>query len=139
MDSIQRPSGNPTSEEGRNPAPAPRIQVPMGEPLEAYQPPASTRLEPVTVETPAVPIWAQRLLLVIEVVVAVWAGMLLTVLPWTPYWASNPLLHKFPILKAVLLNNFVRGVLSGIGLIDIWIGVWDAVSYRDTPRKQDRK
>jgi hypothetical protein len=108
----------------------------MGEPLEAYRPPASTRLEPVTVETPAVPIWAQRLLLVIEVVVAVWAGMLLTVLPWTPYWASNPLLYKLPFLKPLLLNNFVRGVLSGIGLIDIWIGVWDAVSYRDTPRKQ---
>jgi hypothetical protein len=139
MDPSQMPGGNSTSSE-RQPTstPAPRIQMPMGEPLEAYQPPAN-RLEPVAVETPSVPVWAQRLLLVIEVVVAVWAGMLLTVLPWTPYWASNPLLYRLPLLKVILLNNFVRGVLSGIGLIDIWIGVWDAVSYRDAPSKQPRK
>lgn len=138
MDSSQRPGANPASDE-RQPTstPAPRIQIPMGEPLEAYRPPANANLE--IVETPQVPVWVQRLLLVIEVVVAVWAGMLLTVLPWTPYWASNPLLYKFPLLKMVLLNNFVRGILSGIGLIDIWIGVWDAVSYRDTPRKQARQ
>jgi hypothetical protein len=25
----------------------------------------------------------------------------------------------------------VKGVITGIGLIDIWIGIWEAVHYRD--------
>jgi hypothetical protein len=28
-------------------------------------------------------------------------------------------------------NNFVRGAISGIGIIDLWIGIWEAVHYRD--------
>ncbi len=42
------------------------------------------------------PLWAQRLLLVVEVAVAVWAGLLVMVLPWTRLWTQNPLLAHWP-------------------------------------------
>jgi len=77
------------------------------------------------------PVWAQRLLLVVEVAVAVWAGMLVMVLPWTRLWTENPLLAAWPTLKFILAQNFVRGIISGIGLVDVWIGISDAVHYRD--------
>lgn len=77
------------------------------------------------------PVWAQRLLLVIEVAIAVWAGMLVMALPWTRLWTENPLFAGLPSIKYILNHNFVRGMISGVGLVDIWIGISDAVHYRD--------
>jgi hypothetical protein len=77
------------------------------------------------------PVWAQRLLLVVEVAVAVWAGMLVMVLPWTRLWTENPLLAAWPSVKFMLDQSFVRGLISGIGLVDVWMGVSEAVHYRD--------
>jgi hypothetical protein len=77
------------------------------------------------------PVWAQRLLLVVEVAIAVWAGMLVMVLPWTRLWTENPLLAGWPTIKLILNQTFVRGMISGIGLVDVWIGISDAVHYRD--------
>jgi hypothetical protein len=76
------------------------------------------------------PLWARRLLLVIEVAISVWAGMLVIVLPWTRLWTENPLLSGYPDLRYVLNLSFVRGMISGIGLVDIWMGVSDASRYR---------
>lgn len=77
------------------------------------------------------PVWAQRLLLVVEVAVAVWAGMLVMLLPWTRLWTENPLLAAWPSVKFILEQNFVRGLISGIGLVDVWMGISEAVHYRD--------
>ena len=77
------------------------------------------------------PVWAQRLLLVIEVAIAVWAGMLVMVLPWTRLWTENPFLVAWPSVKLIFDHSFVRGMISGVGLVDVWIGISDAVHYRD--------
>jgi hypothetical protein len=77
------------------------------------------------------PVWAQRLLLVVEVAIAVWAGILVMALPWTRLWTENPLLAGWPSIKFILGQSFVRGMISGIGLIDVWMGISDAVHYRD--------
>ena len=36
-----------------------------------------------------------------------------------------------PRVAAFLHNGAVRGIISGLGLIDIWIGISEAVHYRD--------
>ncbi|MDR3762603.1 MAG: hypothetical protein P4M01_00755 [Acidobacteriota bacterium] len=77
------------------------------------------------------PLWAQRLLLVIEVAIAIWAGMLVIVLPWTRLWTENPLLSSVSSLKYLLNEPFVRGMISGVGLVDVWMGFSDALHYRD--------
>jgi hypothetical protein len=77
------------------------------------------------------PLWAQRLLLGIEVAISVWTGILVLVLPWTSLWTENPLLSTVPGLKLALNFTFVRGLISGVGVVDIWIGVADALHYRD--------
>jgi hypothetical protein len=77
------------------------------------------------------PVWAQRLMLGLEVAICLWTGILVLVLPWTHLWTDNPLLAPWPALKSILDLNFVRGMISGLGLMDIWMGVSDAVHYRD--------
>jgi hypothetical protein len=83
------------------------------------------------ISSPHPPVWAQRLLLAIEVSIAIWTGILVLVLPWTYLWTENPLLAAWPTLKLVLNLTFVRGMISGVGVVDIWMGVSDALHYRD--------
>lgn len=83
------------------------------------------------------PVWMQRTFLVIYVLFCIEIGMLLTVIPWTRLWTDNALVTGFPTLKMILSHNFVRGMATGIGLLDIWLGIWEAVHYKDhrpTPR-----
>lgn len=90
-------------------------------------------------ETPAIvrpqakpkAVWRRRSTLVLFVVLCVWMGMVLAVVPWTPTWTENSILKDFPQVRFFLLNNFVRGAVSGIGLLDIWLGIWEAVQYRE--------
>jgi hypothetical protein len=83
------------------------------------------------ISPPHPPVWAQRLLLGIEVSIAIWTGILVLVLPWTRLWTENPLLAAWPTLKLVLNLTFVRGMISGVGVADIWMGVSDALHYRE--------
>jgi hypothetical protein len=78
--------------------------------------------------------WLQRVWLVVFVLFCLEVGILLTVLPWTRLWSDNALLNGFPMVKQFLNNNFVRGIVSGLGLVDIWMGVVEAVTYRERSR-----
>jgi hypothetical protein len=78
--------------------------------------------------------WLQRLWLVVFVLFCLEVGIILTVLPWTRLWTDNSLLVSFPALKEFLDYGFVRGLVSGLGLIDIWMGVVEAVTYRESSR-----
>jgi hypothetical protein len=78
------------------------------------------------------PLWLRRVKLVGVVAICIWLGMTLVALPWTRWWTENSLLLSYPALASVLQRNFVRGVISGIGLIDVWLGVWEAVRYRES-------
>jgi hypothetical protein len=76
-------------------------------------------------------VWLHRISLVIFVIFCIELGMLLAVLPWTPVWVNNGLVAAYPLLKSILQQNFVRGLVTGFGLVDIWIGIWEAVHYSD--------
>lgn len=78
-----------------------------------------------------VAIWIDRMALVIRVVFYIELGMLLAVLPWTRLWTDNGLVASLPKLREIMQMNFVRGLVTGIGLVDIWIGIWEAVRYRE--------
>jgi hypothetical protein len=78
------------------------------------------------------PVWLQRVSLCVLVLFCIYLGILVMVLPWsTRLWDHNALMAAYPWLSSILHNGAVRGVISGIGLIDIWIGVSEAVHYRD--------
>ena len=78
------------------------------------------------------PIWLQRLSLFVLVLFCVYLGVLVMILPWwTRVWDHNLFIQSHPALAAVLHTGAVRGLISGLGLLDIWIGVSEAVHYRD--------
>ncbi len=80
----------------------------------------------------AAPVWLQRVSLFVLVLFCVYLGVLVMVLPWwTRVWDQNLYFQSHPALAAVLQNGAVRGLISGVGLLDIWIGVSEAVHYRD--------
>ncbi len=67
--------------------------------------------------------WAQRIWLVVFVIFCLEVGLLLVVLPWTQFWTSNRLLVFLPWLRPIMEHSFVRGAVSGLGLLDLWIGI----------------
>ncbi len=78
------------------------------------------------------PVWLQRLSLLVLVLFCVYLGVLVMVLPWwSRIWDHNAFIQARPILRAILHNGAVRGLISGLGLLDIWIGISEAVHYRD--------
>jgi len=50
-------------------------------------------------------------------------GALLLYLPWTAYWEQNYFLSHFPALLPVLLHPSFRGIVSGIGALDIILAI----------------
>jgi hypothetical protein len=78
------------------------------------------------------PIWLQRLSLFVLVLFCVYLGVLVMVLPWwTRIWDHNELINSRPALAAVLHIGAVKGLISGLGMLDIWIGISEAIHYRD--------
>jgi hypothetical protein len=78
-----------------------------------------------------VQIWMHRISVFLFVLISAVAGVLLIILPWTPEWTDNYLLLSFPALRSVVSNGFFRGICSGLGLLDIWIGFWEALHYHE--------
>jgi hypothetical protein len=76
-------------------------------------------------------VWMHRISVFLFVLISAVAGVLLIILPWTPEWTDNYLLLSFPALRSVVSNGFFRGLCSGLGLLDIWIGFWEALHYHE--------
>ena len=76
-------------------------------------------------------LWRARLFLVEFVFVCLVIGILLITAPWTPLWTTNSLLAGFPRVRELLMNDFVRGLISGLGLVDIGLAVAEVVRYRE--------
>ena len=55
-------------------------------------------------------------------------GLVLLVIPWSAFWERNYFAQLFPPLQALITNYFVRGAVSGIGLINLTVGLTELVS-----------
>jgi hypothetical protein len=86
---------------------------------------------PVDLPRSAVQLWLHRTSVFLFVLISAVAGVLLVILPWTPEWTDNYLLLWFPWLRTVVTTGFFRGLCSGLGLLDIWIGFWEALHYHE--------
>jgi hypothetical protein len=93
----------------------------LGPPLEAETRPSHGPVQ----------VWMHRISVFLFVLISAVAGVLLIILPWTPEWTDNYLLMSFPALRTVVSNGFFRGLCSGLGLLDIWIGFWEALHYHE--------
>jgi hypothetical protein len=91
---------------------------------------------PVLVMPPPKPekpreVWTQRIRLAVYVLFCLEVGIILTWCPWTKLWNENSLLLSFPRLREFMALGFVRGAISGLGLVNIWMGIAEAIRYRE--------
>ena len=44
-------------------------------------------------------------------------------LPWSTFWERNYFVYVWPVLHPLLTNNFVRGAVSGLGVLNLVAGL----------------
>ena len=51
------------------------------------------------------------------------AGLFFTLVPWTRVWTLNPWLHNSVTVGMLADNPYIRGFVSGFGVIHLIVGV----------------
>ena len=92
---------------------------------------------------------SSRLSVVFYIIVCLEIGIVLTVLPWVPHgwlglsdWGSNYFLllaaHKTGYgVQRFVASGWVRGAVSGIGIVNLAMGFWELLHFRQTVRLLD--
>lgn len=97
---------------------------PIGEPEAGSTTPHRTH--------PRIPRWLERAELFLRVLLRMYIGLALCYAPWSrTFWDQNPLFAQFPAIETLALLGAVRGIVSGLGLLNLWIAFRDAIRHRD--------
>ncbi len=79
-----------------------------------------------------IPRWLVRLELFLRVMLRMYIGLAVCYAPWShTFWDLNPIFLQFPTLGTIAMNGAVRGMVSGLGLLNLWIAFQDAIRHRD--------
>jgi hypothetical protein len=65
------------------------------------------------------------------------AGLFFIVVPWTRLWTINPLLHSTAAMSMLAGNPFIRGFVSGFGVIHLIIGIKDLIRISNERRRAE--
>ena len=55
-------------------------------------------------------------------------GIALLVVPWSSFWDRNYFAAAVPLIHTIIKNNFVRGAVSGLGVINLASGCFELIS-----------
>jgi hypothetical protein len=100
--------------------------VPVQAPVQAPVPVSVSRASPSVAR-----VWLRRIGVLLFVFLCATLGVMLMILPWRPEWSDNPLLLPYPTLRAIVASGFARGVSTGLGVLNVWIGFWEAIQYQE--------
>jgi hypothetical protein len=65
-------------------------------------------------------------------------GALLLYLPWSNFWEQNYFLIHFPVFMRFALHPSVRGLVSGLGVLDIFVALGLLQSRAEAPSAASR-
>ena len=78
-----------------------------------------------------------KLTVIVYILICFEVGFMLVVLPWLPaYWDDNFFLYfitgklNSPGLQSFLTSGWMKGLVTGLGLVNIAAGVWDIFKFR---------
>jgi hypothetical protein len=66
---------------------------------------------------------AHRFLRVVILLVWLELGMVLVLVPWSEIWEANYFLYQYPGFGLVAKNAFLRGAISGLGLLNVLFSI----------------
>ncbi len=94
---------------------------------------------PVPVRTPEYR-WYHKMYAVLFVTFCLEVGIFLLVFPWTDYWDTN----YFSSLLSVSWrhywdNTYIRGAISGLGVVNLYIAIVEAFRLRRFARPEWRR
>jgi hypothetical protein len=55
-------------------------------------------------------------------------GIALLVVPWSSFWDRNYFAEAVPLIHTIIRNNFVRGAVSGLGVVNLAAGLAELIS-----------
>jgi hypothetical protein len=92
---------------------------------------------------------SSRLSVIFYIILCLEIGVVLTVLPWVPHgwfglsdWGNNYFLllaaHKTGYgVQRFVASGWVRGAVSGLGILNIAMGAWEIINFRRTVQALD--
>jgi hypothetical protein len=98
---------------------------------------SSSNLEtPPSAEPQRIPHWLQQAERFLRVIVRIYIGLVVCLVPWfPPLWDANPLFSGSPTLENLVTNGAVRGVVSGLGLLNLWLALREILHGPDSGNK----
>jgi len=79
-----------------------------------------------------IPRWLVRIELFVRVMLRMYIGLAICYAPWWhSFWDQNPIFLRFPALGSIAVTGAARGLVSGLGLLNLWIAFQDAIRHRD--------
>lgn len=66
------------------------------------------------------------------------AGLLLVLIPWSPFWDRNYLAQLVPGLTGLITSNYVRGAVTGLGLVNLWAALGELTDLFSARASSDR-
>jgi len=64
-----------------------------------------------------------RLLRVVLLLAWLEMGLVLILVPWSEFWETNYFLYQYPLLGFFVKNAFVRGAISGLGIMNVFLAL----------------
>jgi len=92
---------------------------------------------------------SSKLSVIFYIILCLEIGIVLTVLPWVPHgwlglsdWGNNYFLllaaHKAGYgVQRFIASGWVRGAVSGLGIVNLTMGIWELVHFRQRVRALD--
>lgn len=96
------------------------------------EPESKSGQEPGASHPQRIPHWLVRMELYLRVLLRMYIGLAICYAPWSQmFWDQNPIFVQMPTLAIYAANGAVRGIISGLGLLNIWIAIQDAIRHRN--------
>ena len=100
------------------------------------QPPApdETPHAPIAVPPPTYH-WYQKVSALVFITFCLEIGLYLSIVPWTDSWDSNYFSGLLPKMKPFWDNLYVRGAVSGLGVVNLYISLVEIFRLRRFARR----
>jgi NhaP-type Na+/H+ or K+/H+ antiporter len=103
----------------------------------AQPPPGERASAPVILDRPVYH-WYHKIWAVLLITFCLEIGLFLTVFPWTTYWEINYFSQLLPGWRVLWYNAYLRGAVSGLGVLNLYIALAEIFRLRRFARRDYR-